>query len=171
MIQLAFDPAFDPFHCAFRILRQVEFRHQVPVRLGKLKILDVYLAEPVRCREIRLPATLKKEARLAASLQRPYYGQRPGTTALFDRMSPMQDAAIQTLVQHGLLDGDAFSNRLAVRTDEPLDGDLKLRVETTNEAEEKLMHFLFISLDQLEFDGFGGLKDRTGLGEHRYDVV
>jgi hypothetical protein len=170
MIQLAFDPAYDPFHAAFRFLRQIEFREGSPIEILRLKILDLYLLEPKRCLEIRLNGELKKKARRAAEFQPPTYGHRPGTKALFDRMGPMQDAAIQTLVMQGILDGDAFGQGKIVRGEQPLSAKLMDRISDANNSQTDLMNFL-TELDQLPFNGAKGLKDRTGLGEFRYDLV
>jgi hypothetical protein len=171
MIQLAFEPAFDPFHSAFRILRQTEYRSASPVAITRAKILDVYIIEPARCLEIRLSGPLKKSAKLAAIHQPAVYGQRPATPVLFGRMSPMQDAAIQTLVLQGLLDGDAFGQGQLLKGDTPLPPDLASRIAAANMDNASLMSFLCRDLDELPLDGPKGLKDRTGLGEFRYDIV
>lgn len=171
MIQLAFEPAFDPFHAVFRILRQMEYRSGVPVPILRVKILDLYLVEPRRCLDIRLPPQLKRAAKQAASNQPPTYGQRPSATVLFNRMSPMQDAAIQTLVIQGILDGDAFSQGQVVSGEIPVPEGLKSRIDGANAREEALMSFLCADLDEIALDGPKGLKNRTELGEYRYDIV
>ncbi len=169
MIQLAFEPAFDPFHTAFRVLRQLEFRNDETVAINRMKILDVYMAEPVRCTEIRLAGPLRRAARLAAACQLPQYGRRPTTNALFNRMIPIQDAAIQTLVSRCFLDGDAYSQGQALRTELPLSDALVTRITNVNIAQKALMTFLCRDLDAVPTDGTKGLKDRTGLSEYRYD--
>lgn len=171
MIQLAFEPAFDPFHAAFRVLRQVVYRYPRPIALARAKILDVYMAEPARCLDIRLAGSLKKSARQAAAFQPPVYGQRPSAQVLFNRMSPMQDAAIQTLVLQGILDADAFGQDQLVRGDESIPEGLEARVKEVNAAQAALMTFLLSDLDEVSLDGPNGLKARTKLGEFRYDVV
>ncbi len=171
MIQLAFEPAFDPFHGAFRLLRQLEFGKSKPVFLPRLKVLDVFVAEPRRCLDIRLQGDPKKAARLAAKCQKPTYGHRPSKQAFFNRMSPMQDAALQTLVSQGFLDPHAFENKFVQRTDKTLPEALRSRIAAKNDDEAPLMEFIVQSLDNVPFEGVGGLKDRTGLGEYRYDIV
>jgi len=86
-------------------------------------------------------------------------------------MSPMQDAAIQTLVIQGLLDGDAFAQGIATRSDAPLSGNLSERIALSNEAQPDLMTFLLVDLADIAFNGPDGLKARTRLGEFRYDFV
>ena len=171
MIQLAFEPAFDPFHAAFRMLRQAMYRSGDPVQIFRAKIIDLYLVEPRRCLDIRLPPQLKKAAKLASLNQPAIYGQRPSSTVLFNRMSPMQDAAIQTLVLQGLLDGDAFSQGQIIRGDVSLPQGLESRIRSANAQQETLMSFLCVELDKIALDGPMGLKSRTKLGEYRYDIV
>lgn len=171
MIQLAFEPAFDPFHAAFRILRQSAYRMSEPSPVSRVKILDVYLAEPVKCLNIRLAGTLKASARRAAKCQHPTYGHRPPAISLFNRMSLMQDAAIQTLVMQGILDGDAFGMGQVQLVQGILPEKLLSKIHTANADQADLMRFLFNDLDAIPFEGMNGLKDRTGLGEFRYDIA
>lgn len=171
MIQLAFEPAFDPFHGAFRLLRQLEYGDAKPFFIPRLKILDVFVAEPRRCLDIRLQGEPKKAARLAAKCQRPTYGHRPSKQALFNRMSPMQDAALHTLVIQGFLDQNAFGNKFAQRTSLAVPEQLYTRIAAVNLDEAPLMDFIVHALGAIPFDGAAGLKDRTGLGEYRYDIV
>lgn len=170
MIQLAFEPAFDPFHAAFRALRPMDLGVE-PMPIARLKILDVYLVEPRRCLEIRLPSHLKKIARTAAKFQPATYGHRPSTNALFNMMGPMQEAAIQTLVMQGLFDGDAYSQDIAMRSEFPLADHIEARIKRANAEQYDLINFLYVELSAIPLNGLGGLKDRTGLGEFRYDVV
>lgn len=171
MIQLAFEPAFDPFHAVFRILRQIDHRSGHAVTVERAKILDVYVVEPARCIEIRLSGPPKKAARLAATQQPTVYGQRPSTPVLFSRMSPMQDAAIQTLVLQGLLDADAYGQGKLLKGEIPLPENLATRIRNANGEQVPLMSFLCTVLDDIAMDGPKGLKSRTGLGEFRYDLA
>ena len=175
MIQLAFEPGFDPFHSAFRILRQLEFRPRTEVPVARVKLLDVYVAEPRRCLDIRLSPgllrKLKRPAQLAAACQPPTYGQRPSVNAFFNRMSPMQDAAIQTLVLQGFLEASEFDRDRLLRTGKPLEERLCARIIEVNNRQRDLMTFLLHDLEAISFNGSDGLKDRTTLGEFRYDLV
>jgi hypothetical protein len=83
----------------------------------------------------------------------------------------MQSAAIQTMVSQGLRDVDAFTKGFAKLTDIPLSDALVHRIKRVNETEKNLMIFLCQDLESVTFDGPMGLKDRTGLGDFRYDVL
>lgn len=171
MIQLAFEPAFDPFHAAFRVLRLAACKGGEPTQLMRLKVLDLFLVEPRRCLEIRVPPRLKKAAKLAADNQPAIYGQRPSSTVLFNSMSPMQDAAIQTLVSQGFLDGDAFSQGQILLGEIAVPSNLAYRITNVNVLQDTLMKFLCKDLEEIPLNGPKGLKNRTGLGEYRYDDV
>jgi hypothetical protein len=64
MIQLAFEPAFDPFHAAFRVLRLAVCKGGEPTQLMRLKVLDLFLVEPRRCLEIRVPASVEESCKI-----------------------------------------------------------------------------------------------------------
>ena len=171
MIQIAFEPAFDPFHTTFRLLQQLEYRGRQQVEIARLKILDVFVAEPRRCMDIRLPLNLKKVGKSAAACQSATYGHRPSKQVFFNRMVPIQNAALQTLVMKKFLDDVEFQKGFALRTIQPLPDELRHRIEEVNGVELALLDFLVNKLDVIPFHGLGGLKDRTGLGEYRYDLV
>lgn len=171
MIQLAFEPAFDPFHGAFRLLQQLEFKFSASVPMSRLKILDVYLLEPARCLEIRVPRKLVQSAKAAAACQPAVYGRRPSTLVLYNRMSPMQDAAIQTLVLKGIIDPEAFEAGEAALIPESRSAPLFERVREANHRQSPVLRFLCGDLDVVGMNGAKGLKDITGLGEYRYDIV
>lgn len=88
MIQLAFEPAFDPFHGAFRLLRQAIFRGSKYSTVSRAKLTDFFVAEPRRCLDIRVPPALKGAAKRAAATQVPTYGRRPSASNLFNRSRP-----------------------------------------------------------------------------------
>lgn len=171
MIQIAYEPAFDPFHSSFRMLRQLQFRGcDNKFLIQRLKLLDVFVVEPFRCLDIRLSGKLKSAARKASLCQQATYGRKPSASVLFNRMSPMQDAAIQTMVLQGILSETEFSLGYALRGIS-LPGKLQERINDINVQQKDLMVFICQMLDEIPFDGTNGLKHRTGLGEYRYDVV
>jgi hypothetical protein len=171
VIQLAFEPAFDPFHAAFRVLQQLMFRGGSPVAVQRLKILDVYMVEPSRCLEIRIAKKHTSSAKAAAACQPATYGRRPSTVALYNRMSPMQDAAVQTLVLKGVIDPEVYEGGDAALVQGARSERLFARVEAANERQQPLLQFLCGDLDAVRLNGAKGLKDITGLGEYRYDIV
>lgn len=173
VIQLSFQPALDPFHALYRILRLflIVERHK-GLHRDQVRILDYYLLNPHRVSEIRLAPKHRKYKSLAKryASAKPY-GQQPDDRILFGRMEPMQTAALQTLAVYGLLDSNELELARVVSTGAPVPGALRERVAVANEEDASLMEFLEILVSEYELSGVNGLKDRTGLLEHRYDTV
>jgi hypothetical protein len=173
MIQLSFQPAFDPFHAVYRalrlfpIIRQRGFLHRDQVR-----ILDYYMLFPHRLSEIRLIRKHRRFKDLAARYEagKPY-GEQPDDRTLFERMEPMQIAALQTLAKQGLMNSDELAVGLVKLTDSPIPSELGERISAANREDAGLIEFLCALATDLPLSGPHGLKARTGLLEYRYDAV
>src|SRR5260221_12212619 len=79
MIQITFQPAFDPFHSIFRLLRLSPIIERYgPLHRDHLRILDFYLLFPFRIGDIRLTPQHRKFKKLAAdyATAKPY-GDQP----------------------------------------------------------------------------------------------
>lgn len=173
MIPLSFQPALDPYHAVYRILRLFPLikRHGALHR-DQVRIVDYYLLNPHRISEIRLTPKHRKYKSLATLYApRKPYGQQPEDQILFGRMEPMQNAALQTLAVRGLLDpGDLQVARIKP-TDTLIPEELNKRITAANEEDGPLIEFLDVFASEYELSGTNGLKARTGLLEHRYDTV
>lgn len=171
-MQLTYEPAFDPLHSIFRALRLREAlgaSFRLPRDL--FRILDFYLLYPTGLRHMPLRSIHLKLKRLAASTKRAEpYGPRPGDPILFERMRPFQDAAVETLALQGFLSTDALGKGWVENAGKPIPAILAGRVETANSSEGNLLSALR-AIAQYPLEGPNGLKDRSGLLEHRYDAV
>jgi len=171
MIQLAYQPAYDPYHTAFRLLRLTMGKSEAVFKIDQLRILDFYLAFPRLISDIE---GLKRKIKLAGLDEiPPAYGELPSAGVLFRQMAPIQEAAIQTLCLQGIFDFDreAFFAGSVSLLETGLPDKLSSFVSKKNQEEENLMAFLLSILFELPLDGPNGLKHRTGLMEHRYDYV
>lgn len=171
MIQLSYQPALDPFHAVFRLFRL----SPIITRIGRLhtdhvRILDFYLTFPFRVGGIRLQQSHRKYRKLGGLYAAPY-GDPPDDIVIFNRMEPMQVAAAETLASQGWL----LPSQLRLSEIEfsklPTPSDIARRAESANERDMHLMEFLGILASEYELTGMNGLKNRTGLLEHRYDAV
>ncbi len=173
MIQLSFQPALDPFHAVFRFLRL----RPILVRVGEkpidhMRILDFYLCFPFKVGHIRLRPTHRRYGKLRERYaDRIPYGEQPGDRDIFARMKSMQLAAMDTLASNSLLDAERLRLSWVTATDSTPPEPLLSRVERANGAEADLMEFLGVLGADYDLSGPSGLKDRTGLMEHRYDAV
>lgn len=173
MIQLTFQAAFDPFHAIFRLLRLMPIvAHFGPLYRVQVRILDFYLLFPFRIEEIRLNPKHQKLKRLAASYSEPKpYGDLPESLVLFERMKPMQEAAMETLAANGFLVSSALAESIVVSAGRSVPEDVERRVTAANNAQSDLLDFLRVLASEYPLLGESGLKARSGLIEYRYDSV
>jgi hypothetical protein len=173
MIQLTFQPAFDPFHAVFRSLR---VRHIIaqhgPFHRDHLRILDFYLLFPFRIAGIRLLPRHRKYKKLAQDYeQKTPYGDQPEDRSVFARMETMQMSALETLANRNYIATDRWLLGEVEATPNPIPSPLISRIEEINAEEADLVAFLQVLASEYEFLGINGLKDRTQLLESRYDAV
>jgi len=173
MNQLSYQPAFDPFHAVFRLLRLREaVLSDGPLHEDHLKILDFYLLFPFRIDGIRLQPGHRKFRRLAKQYSgtKPY-GDYPEDRVLFGRMNTMQSVALGTMSAKHLIDPKEYDLGTVLRTDQSITDDLRGRVSATNAEEVDLVEFLGVLARDYDLLGGDGLKSRSKLMEHRYDAV
>jgi len=137
-----------------------------------VRVLDFYLMFPFLVDQIRIAPhhrKFKKLAKLYAGL-RPY-GDLPENRMLFQRMAPIQGAALDTLVQRGLLSPDQYSRGIIEPTDTALPVALASKVSAINQEQSDLVEFLFALATEYDLLGTNGLKDRSGLMDYSYDAI
>lgn len=173
MNQIAFQPAFDPLHAVFRLLRLRDLfrKPPKPLAIDHVRILDFYLLFPFRLAGMRAPVTMRTLKVVAKSYQHTVpYGEQPDDRMVFNRMEPMQKAALQALALRSLIDKEALENGTVVATAEQLPEPVVARILAANASEADLLAVLG-ALAEFPLNGMDGLKHRTGLLEHRYDAV
>jgi len=171
MIQLSYHPAFDVFHCIFRILRLRARCGFSEVEVDKLRILDYYLLFPWRAGKITLARRDLGIRKIAALLEDEQdYATLPKGEMLLERMRSAQTAALQTMAQDGFIDVQSLRNDVAQFAEADIALELQRRVTQRNEAEPERMQIID-ALSKYPLLGNDGLKGRTSLLEHRYDKV
>jgi hypothetical protein len=173
MIQLTFQPALDPFHTVFRLLRlRPLISRRGPLHRDFVRILDFYLVFPFRIEDIRL---LPKHRRYKTLLTRltysKPYGDQPDDQPLFLRMEMIQNAALETLVNETFFDPAAWNVSEVRATDVSVPPPISARIEGLNSLQPELLKFLETLATEYTLLGPAGLKARTGLIEFRYDPV
>jgi hypothetical protein len=173
MIQLTYQPAFDPFHTIFRLLRL----RPVLAASGRLhrdhvRLLDFYLVFPFRIEGIRLLPKHRGYRKLASiyATAKPY-GDQPDDVTLFGRMEPIQTVALETLATNRVLDASELRADIVVPTDVGIPEELSERVGSANAHDQALVEFLQVLATEYSLSGPNGLKARTGLLEYRYDAL
>ena len=173
MIQLTYEPAFDPLHAMYRALRLRDgTAADLRVPRDMFRILDFYLLFPERLQNMRFRQDHRRLKTLALATKRaPSYGPRPEDPVLFERMRPFQDAAVDTLALHYYFSPEALADGWVESEPTDVSPDLGEKIRSANEKEVGLMVALRTIAAEYPLEGPNGLKDRSGLLEHRYDAV
>ena len=170
---LAYQPAFDPFHAIFRLCRLLPTLSTcAPVEKDKVRILDFYLAFPFLAAAMSFKqgqTGLRKIARSYDYL-RPYGGMSDSRD-LFLRMAPLQKMAAETLAAQGIIDPDAYCQGMVMKGEILPPHQLAERIEELNVQQAKFINVLDTLCRDYALLGADGLKQRSGLMEHRYDAV
>ena len=106
----------------------------------------------------------------AAETDNPYR-RSTGSRAAFERMRPIFFAALTGLVAAGLVDGEALKDGLISLSETELPADLAAAASRFQERQTVVGRFVLSELLAMPSNGAGGLKDRSGLIEHRYDIA
>lgn len=169
MIQIAYQPAYDPFHTVLRAIRIADFFSAPSVE--QARIADFYLSFPTRLAGVTFPRGMRGRLKPALAQADPTYGTSPADETVLRRMRPIQDAAIQTLLGNGSLDRDAFEAGMIALDRDSVSEKLLERARALNMEQDELVAFIRDLIATVPLEGENGLKHRTGLGEHRYDAV
>ena len=168
---LIYHPAFDAYHCVFRML---VISGAVPtLELAKLRILDYYMCFPAEVALIELPQEHTEIRKVARTIKNEYRGPVSAHRTFRD-MEPIQHAAARLLAASGVFDSRQLELGTVSRTNNALPDDL-LQAQALESASSSpaaaVSNYVLHRLSSLHLSGPGGLKQRTGLMEHRYDVA
>lgn len=173
MIQLTYEPALDPYHTVFRMLRLRPLVADIgSLHKDQVRILDFYHLLPFRIGEIKFMNQHRRYRALAKKYESQIpYGDLPESRSLFERMESIQTAALDTLVDQNIYSQTSWEKNEVSATDAPIPAPLLDRLREANAADAELETLLGMLAREYPLNGEGGLKHRTGLLEHRYDAV
>lgn len=165
---LIYHPAYDAYHCVFRMLLIAE--HVTDLEIDKARLLDFCLIFPGMVRMFRLPDTLKilrAQAKSAANIYRdPVSG-----ISTFRDMRHIQEAALKSVAASGLIDINRYEIGFVTRTKMPIVPELKEKLVDFISANGPMVESILTGLSQIPLLGHDGLKHRSQLMEHRYDFA
>lgn len=165
---LVYHPAYDAYHCVFRTL--LITNHLKIIEVPKLRILDFFLCFPAEIKRVRLPVTHREGRQISRNTANPYRGPTNMNQA-FHNMEHIQLAAYRTLAASGLIVANELESGLIRRTQAEVPTELQDMLVKAEQNSEPVFTYLVDKFGQIELLGVDGLKHRTGLMEHRYDVV
>jgi len=137
----------------------------------QLRIADFYLLFFFRLQSVRLAPKHKAVKALARKRAENRYEHQPDDHLLFDRMEPIQRAAIETLIAKSFFSVAPNNRDLLHETERAEPEALARRIDQINSTEVDVMEAIQSLVNDYELLGKNGLKDRTGLLEFRYDAI
>ena len=140
-----------------------------PYRIEFIRIADFYFLFPHLFSDIRLPNKFRKLKNQMASLKN-NYNEVPNYKGLLRELLKCQLLAIKSIAGAGLIDKGKFQKGVVIRTSKQLPEKL---IDLINFDKEyrRYINDVILVLSELNLQGPGGLKARTGLMEFRYDIV
>ena len=168
---LLYHPMLDPYHCALRVLSLLSDSNVRKLEWDRLRLLDFLVAFPHTLRKMRLPREYLSKRSVLRAVPEPYESL-PNTTRLFYQISEIQTAGIRLLAAAELIRNDLIEHEVIHMTrnvDEQHEA-LATAMQELRYRSDPWYAFVTECLVAYPLNGRGGLKERTGLMEHRHDV-
>jgi hypothetical protein len=167
---LLYHPVHDPYHAAYRALRLLVASETGSLQTLVLRILDYYLLFPAEVEHIQMPMQLRSW-KLAFRSRRNKYFSTVSKHSVFRQLAGPQEVGTRLLASRGLITVSSSENRHMALHREAMPLSLLASIIVANEQDADLILFLTDNLAKIEVSGPMGLKKRTGLAEHRYDIA
>jgi hypothetical protein len=165
---LIYHPAYDAYHCIFRMLVIAESVQQTEVE--KARLLDFYLLFPSAVASIRLPAS-QKAARKLAKAESNIYHDPVNLVTTFREMRYIQEASLKCIAASRLIDLELFEAGYVSRTNVPVPLEIQKKIEQFMSRRQPMADYILRELAEIPLRGLDGLKHRTELMEYKYDVA
>jgi hypothetical protein len=139
------------------------------VEFDMLRILDFYFVFPQLLSSVRLSNSGRSKLR-RLTISKNKYTFSSGPELVFTQMAPLQRQAIWLLQSAGIVSVSSPPSQ-NIRMTAPIPSEVGRAIERRHSQYGNLLSFLTRELGQMSLHGNGGLKDRSGLMEYRYDPV
>lgn len=166
---LIYNPAFDIYHCIYRILTALTILPNKEYRIEMVRIIDFYILFPHLFSELSLPRHYRK---LKDSLRhlKTNYNDVPNHKRLYIDLYGLQMHGLHYLASIELLNEVKLKENLIVRTSLRLPDALS-GVITQGLSEAPFVTEMILALGEMPLNGLAGLKAKSGLMEYRYDII
>lgn len=166
---LAYHPAFDANHCAYRFLHLFFSSGFSALKWDMLRIADFYYLFPHLLKNISpLPTPLSRGRKYFKKISDPYESIPSPKRLLFD-LRDIQNSAATSLVAKGIFDREKFNDGIVSIINESIPNALVEDFMTNPLTHEEWFQIFSAEISSLDLIGAKGLKARTGLMEYRYD--
>ena len=170
MFSLNFYPEYDVYHAAFRGLCIRAFVKRISI--DGYRFVDYFFQNPFDLKTLRMPGTAHRKIAAKFVDRMPYKRvEEPASIAI--HMWQFQQSALQALAKRGYIDPaplahDAVSFIEGAPNLSPM---LEREVAGALERDGEVLKYLSQLVEMYPVNGRGGLKERSGLLDFRYDVV
>ena len=165
---LIYHPAFDAYHCTFRMLVIAEIAKKLEA--DKLRIIDFYLALPSAIASVTLPHELIHLSRSVKANRYPYR-ETVNPRITFRDLKEIQEASMRCLAGANLIEQSQLSLGVIERSKTEIVPSLNDRLQSFLAREGEIALKIIVEFLKVPLLGHNGLKDRSGLMEFRYDNV
>lgn len=174
MFSLTYTSAYDPYHTAFRFLALWDTKVGLDsVSFEVLRIVDFYHSFPWLLKDFsaysKISGFQRDKNRMVKSYPKSKFEVLPDKYQVFQRMLPSQLSARAALTQAGMI--EIKDDVIYAREGKLNSTSLHEKLEAYREQHQEFLSFLTEKLAKVPLLGPGGLKERSGLGEFRYDIV
>lgn len=157
-------PAFDAYHCSFRILRILRHTRKKRLPIELLYILDFYLLCPALLHNSSMTEDVRAAFReLHITRAKDDFVQYPSAKSLFRDIAIFQRTAVSDLVAKAIIDRDRFLSGEAQLRETIVPKELLDEIDAQNASDKEFMDFLVEKFGSIELFGARGLRALTGL--------
>lgn len=163
---LAYHPAFDIYHCCYRILLCTDYSELPSMEIDRIRIWDFYFTFPHQTNRISFPRDLE-DLRPKLDFTKNPYENVQDPLMVFERMRPFQITAIKFLFGHGFF--ERTEDDSIIRSSRQTPSLLVPELTTLSFAHQYVLQLVSSAYNRLPLYGPSGLKARTKLIDYRYD--
>lgn len=167
---LTYHPIHDPSHCIFRMLCLLYDMKNKKIAIDLARILDFYVVFPHALKSLSLPRDLHETKSAFRAIRDPYENL-PTSSRLMYELSSIQDQALKALMAKGLIEQSEMSSGYISIRKNMLPTEINDLIQQSTFRATEWYKALITVIPEMPLKGKGGLKDRSGLLEYRYDNV
>jgi hypothetical protein len=173
---IVYHPAFDLYHCVYRILQiltHFKRKEKQYVEIDRLRIWDYYLLFPDQIHNIKLKQDendIKKLIKFYIPQENNPYNEVADNRKMFEKIKPYQLTAVKCLASYGVINKEFLNeNRVVILSSNLLESYVS-RSEPLSIRERNIIGLMTSHFNEMSMFGPAGLKARTKLLESRYDA-
>ncbi|MES3006622.1 MAG: ABC-three component system middle component 5 [Pseudomonadota bacterium] len=167
---LTYHPSLDAYHCFFRMIYFLSRAENTAFEIDKMRIIDFYLSSPAALKYFKFPMELKNRRKIFSDKVNEY-NKIPNQQSLFFEMQHIHKAVFDMLASIGLIDSEMLKKGSVYLLRDHLTNEISQVIENSSSIDQDISELAIKDLAQIPLLGVNGLKDRSGLMDHRYDLV